>query len=340
MNVDRCYILLGQFNMVLNQDGSQFYDIDLREIMSSLYDKYTRFCIKLEAYHSRVVNSNLAQHNGDEVQFLHLSGFNWLNGYDTNPLYQSSRVAAVTYFEHAGNGEFHKTMIYPSNIATTMFSRQAASRISLELFATTADNNLKLPILFGNEFPNYLFSITGVQDSYPIYREPEIAAKSSRLILNARNATNLEPLRRAIRWQVDLSQVIDRNIYNKYSKFVLITKMIQPNNTYANFSAWTGITLLMSGLNWFSPSVKFNTTYTGTRGWMQYHQGAPTAISLLDYSNLDITKETFIDNVFYKPASPIVDLGITYNRQYNLDLIGSAQAIEPFVFIFDILPVD
>jgi hypothetical protein len=342
MKIDRCYILLGQFNMVFNQDGSQFYDIDLREIMSSLYDKYTRFSIKLEAYHSRTANA--AGLLGDEVQFLHMSGLNWLNGYDTNPLYPSSRVAAVLFFEHlllGLTGEFYRSILYPSNIATTMFSRQASSRIRLELFATIPDNDVKLAALFGNELPNYLFSITGVEDSYPIYRQPEIIEQTSQLVLNASKATNLEAFRRAIRWQVDLSQVIDRNAYNKYNKFALITKMAQTNNTYANFSAWVGNTALMSGLNWFSPSVKLNSTYTGTTSWLNlYHQGAVSAVSLLDYTNFDLTKETFIENVFYKPASPVVDLTITFNRVSDLNLIGSSQAIEPFVWFFQIIPVD
>lgn len=340
MKIDRCYILLGQFNMSLNQGGSQFYNIDLREIMSSLYDKYSRFSIKLEAYHSRVNNSSGS--TGDEVQFLHMDGFNWLNGFDTNPLYPSSRVSAILFFDHLNSGsEFFRAMIYPSNIATTMFSRQASSRIRLELFSTTPDSNVKNATLFGNEFPNYLFSITGVEDSYPIYRQPEIIEKTSQLILNASNATNLEPLRRAIRWRVDLSQVIDRNIYNKYQKFALVTKMIQPNTLYHTFSAWTGITAMMSGLNWFSPSLKLNSTYTGSRGWLNlYHEGSVTAVSLVDFGNADTSKETFIENVFFKPASPIVNLTITFNRLNTLEIVGSSQAIEPWIWFFQIIPVD
>lgn len=344
MKVDRCYILLGQFNRSSTSGGSDFYDIDLRDIMSSLYDKYTRFCIKLEAYHSRTANA--ATTTGDEVQFLHISGLNWLNGYDTNPLYPSSRVTAAMFFEHTlfWNGEFYRNMLYPANTATLMFSRQASSRVQLELFATTADSNTKLTSLFGSESPNYLFSITGVEDKYPIYRQPEVIEKTSQLVLNASKATNLEALRRAIRWRVDLSQVIDRNVYNKYNKFVLVTKMVQANNTYANFTAWFGSTALMSGLNWFSPSLKLNSRYSsggGSTSWLNlYHQGAVTAVSLVEYANIDYSKETFIDNVFYKPASPVVDLTITFNRMYSLDLIGSSQAIEPFVWIFNILPVD
>lgn len=343
MKVDRRYILLGQFNRRATVDGSDFFSIDLRDIMGYLYDKYSRFSIKLEAYHSRVANSSTRV--GDEVQFLHVGGFNWLNGYDTNPLYQGSRVAGVLYFQHESAfliGEFNRQIIYPSNIATLIFSRQASSRIYMELFATTADSNLKLDQLFGSESPNYLFSITGVDDAYPIYREPEIIENTSQLVLNTANATSLETNRRAVRWRVDLSQVIDRNVYNKYIKFVLITKMILTNNTYWSFSSFVGSTNLVSGLNWVSPCLKLNSSYTGTTSWLNlYHEGAVTAISLTDNNTTgDTIKETFIDNVFFKPASPIINFTMTYNTINTLNLIGVTQAIEPMVYIFNILPVD
>lgn len=342
MKVDRCYILLGSFNVSLNQGGSNFFNIDLREIMNGLYEKYSRFSIKLEAYHALVGNSGLT--TGDEVQFLHIQGFNWLNGYDTNPLYQSSRVCGVLFFEHLTNtfSEYNRSIIYPSNIATIMFSRPAASRIRLELFSTSPASDVKNATLFGNEAPTYLFSITGVEDTYPIYRQPEIIEKSSQLVLNAKDAVNLEAFRRAIRWSVDLSQVIDRNVYNKYQKFALITKLVQDNDTFVGASGRGGYTVMLSGLNWFSPSLKLNSSYTGNRAFLNlYHQGSVTAISLLENYNGDTTKETFIENIFFKPASPIVELTLTLNRPRTLEVLaGSSQAILPWFYIFNIVPVD
>lgn len=118
MKVDRRYILLGRFNRTgTSGDGSDFYSIDLREILNDLYDNYTRFNIKLESYHSRTAATVGLP---SDVQFLHLSGLNWLNGYDTNPNFPSSRVAAVMFFNN-DQVEFARSMLYPSNIATLMF---------------------------------------------------------------------------------------------------------------------------------------------------------------------------------------------------------------------------
>jgi hypothetical protein len=341
MKVDRCYILLGQFNRALQSGGSDFYNIDLRDIMGNIYDRYSRFCIKLESYHSRVANSGLPQNAGNEVQFLHIGGLPFINGYDTNPLYPSSRVVGVLHFEHSYGSETFFGMIYPSNIGNVMFSRQASSRISLELFCTIASSNTKEPVVFGSENPNFLFSITGIEDKYPMYRQPEVIENTSQLVLNTQNAIDLEPLGRALRFTVDLSQVIDKNVYNKYNKFVLTTKMVQYNIVYANFSAWFGASIMMSGLNWYSPSLKLNSTYQGTTTWLNlYHKGAVNSIYVADAGSFDYTKETFIDNVFYKPASPIVELSLTYNRVYNMDLIGVSRKPDPFLFIFNISPVD
>lgn len=340
MKIDRCYILLGQFNRHSQSvDGSDFYEIDLREIMGGLYDKYNRFNIKLEAYHSRAVNSSALP---SETQFLQIGGFNWLSGYDTNVAFSHTRTANMMYFQHlAGQDEYQRTIVYPSNIGTMTFSKQASPRILMELFTTDPDLTTKVNPLFGGENPNFLFSITGVEDRYNIVRQPEIIEKTGRLVLNASDAVDLEPSKRAIRWSVDLSQLIDSETYSKYSKFALITKMIQQNNVPANFSAWLAITFLMSGLNWYSPSLKLNRTYQGSTSFLNlYHQGAPTVIAITDTSNPDTIKETFIDNVFYKPASPIVDLSLTFNRQYTLDLLGVTAPIDPFLFIFDIVPVD
>ncbi|MFY7883382.1 MAG: hypothetical protein ACOVOV_00915 [Dolichospermum sp.] len=338
MKVDRCYLLLGQFNRHSQSgDGSDFWDIDLREILQGLYDKYNRFNLKLEAYHSRTATSaNLP----NEIQFLQVRGYNWLSGLDTNPTFANSRVAGVMFLEHTGSNEFMRGILYPSNIGTMTFSKQANPRIRMELFSTDPDLTTKVNPFFGNENPNFLFSFTGVEDKYPIYREPEVIEKSGQLTLNTANAIYLDTNRLANRWRVDLSQLIDRNIYQKYSKFALITKMIQQNNIQISFSAWSGVTFMMSGFNWYSPSLKLNSTYTGNRAWLVQHQGAPTAIGLIESNNSDITKETFIDNVFFKPSSPVVEVTLTFNRLGDMAFTGVTAPVPPFYFIFNIVPVD
>lgn len=340
MLIDRCYILLGSFNRQSRSGGSDFYQIDMREIMGGLYDKYTRFNLKLEAYHGRTANSVGLP---SETQFLQVAGFNWLGGLDTNVAFQGSRVVGVMLFDHlATNPEFQRGMIYPSNIATQTFARHANPQITMELFATDPDLTTKITTLFGNEDVNYLFSFTGVDESrMPLYREPEIIEKTGQLILNTAQALELDTNRRAVRWSVDLSQLIDRNTYNKYGKFALVTKMIHSRPLNVSSSGFSGITLLMSGLQWFSPNLKLNRTYTGnTDAFNSFHHGPATAIALIDTVNTDIVKETFVENVFYKPSSPIVSLTMTYNAISNLALSGVTAQILPFYFIFNIVPVD
>jgi hypothetical protein len=118
--------------------------------------------------------------------------------------------------------------------------------------------------------------------------------------------------------------------------------MILRNNTSANFSGFFVVTLMLSGLDWFSPSLKLNSEYTGNTTFLDYHKGPSTSIGLIEASgdNIDHIKETFIDNVFYKPASPIVDLSMTYNAIYDLNLIGVNGVVSPYSFIFNIIPVD
>ncbi len=341
MKIDRCYILLGTFNRQSRSGGSDFYQINLREILGGLYDKYTKFNLKLEAYHSRVANSVGLP---SETQFLQVAGFNWIGGLDTNERFQGSRVVGVMMFDHTlvNNTEFQRGIIYPSNIATQTFSRQADPRVLMELFATDPDLTTKVDPLFGNEDVNYLFSFTGVDERrIPLYREPEIIEKTGQLVLNTGNAVGLDANRRALRWNVDLSQLIDRNIYNKYGKFALITKMIQTITMSVTTSAFSGVSFLMSGLNWYSPSLKLNSTYTGnTVAFNSFHQGPATAIALIDTTNTDQTKETFIENVFYKPSSPIVSLTLTFNTTATLGLTGVNAVIPAMYFIFNIVPVD
>ena len=159
-------------------------------------------------------------------------------------------------------------------------------------------------------------------------------------MLNTAQALGLDANRRVLRWNVDLSQLIDRNTYNKYGKFALITKMIQTRLMNVTTSAFSGVTFLMSGLNWYSPSLKLNSTYTGNTAILSFHQGTPTAIALVDTTNTDQTKETFIENVFYKPSSPVVSLTLSFNTSATLALTGVNAVIPPMYFIFNIVPVD
>jgi len=341
MLIDRCYILLGTFNRQSRSGGSDFYQINLREILGGLYDKYTKFNLKLEAFHSRVANSSGLP---SETQFLQVAGFNWLGGLDTNVAFQGSRVVGVMMFDHnlANNTEFQRGVIYPSNIATQTFSRHANPQITMELFATDPDLTTKVEPLFGNEDVNYLFSFTGVDERIiPLYREPEIIEKTGQLVLNTGQALGLDANRRVLRWAVDLSQLIDRNTYNKYGKFALVTKMIQTRTMSVTTSGFSGVSFLMSGLNWYSPSLKLNSTYTGnTVAFNSFHQGPATAIALIDTTNTDQTKETFIENVFYKPSSPVVSLTLSFNTSATLGLTGVNAVIPPMYFIFNIVPVD
>jgi hypothetical protein len=247
-------------------------------------------------------------------------------------------------FDHnlANNTEFQRGVIYPSNIATQTFSRHANPQITMVLFATDPDLTTKVEPLFGNEDVNYLFSFTGVDERrIPLYREPEIIERTGQLVLNTGQAVELDANRRAVRWSVDLSQLIDRNTYNKYSKFALITKMIQMRPMGVTTSSFSGVSFLMSGLNWYSPSLKLNSTYTGsTVTFNSFHQGPATAIALVDSTNADQTKETFIENVFYKNSTPIVSLTLTYNSTATLGLIGVNAAIPAMYFIFNLVPVD
>lgn len=342
MNVDRSYILLGQFNRKARTGGSDFYDIDLREIMGGLYDKYNRFNLKLEAWASRTANSSATT---DDILFLQVGGLHWLSGYDTNPLYQGSRIVASMFFnENQGAyGEFYRGMIYPSNIATQTFSREACSNVTLELFATHARENNKMANLFSGDNPAYLFSITGVDEKYPIYRISDINVKTGQLVLNASQATNLEVNRRAISWNVDLSQIIDRDIYTNYSKFAFITKLIRTNTFNGTGTDNFYAVLLMSGLSWYSPSLKLNSTYTGSTNSFIYHNGTCNAIGVTSDSTIataDVSRETFIDSIFYKPASPVVNLVLTFNNITTLNLISVTAPVNPFVFIFNIVPVE
>lgn len=134
---------------------------------------------------------------------------------------------------------------------------------------------------------------------------------------------------------------MDAKYYHKYSKFAFITKQIKPNNVNGTSSAASHTTLLMSGLDWVSPSLKLNSSYTGNRTFLIHHTGTISAIGLVDgATNNDLIKETFIDNIFYKPASPIVELSMTFNSILTLGLIAVSAPIEPFHFIFQIVPVE
>ena len=340
MKFERCYILLGRFNRdSASGDGSSFWKINLREILGGLYDKYNRFNLKLEGYHARVTNSAAL---ANEVQFLQVAGFNWLSGYDTNVEFSRSRVAGIMNFDHLTiNNDYFRGIIYPSNIGTMTFSRQNDPNIIMELFATDPDLTAKVPLLFGDEGVNYLFSVTCVGDQkQALYREPEIIENMGQLVLNTANAVPLEAFRRAVRWTVDLSQLIDRDTYSKHSKFALTTKMIHINDLFIANNV-LGATVLMSGLDWYCCAPLLNSTYTGsTVSFNTYHQAKATTIAVIATGNGDRSKETFIDNVFYKPASPIVNLTLTYNTTMTLDLISSTGAIAPFYYIFSLVPVD
>lgn len=350
MNHDKNYFLFYTSNYT-TVDGTTIVrkDMSLRYILGHLYDKYNAFSIKLEGFVCRTANTAVV---ADDFLLLHIEGLPFFNGYDTCPNYNNSRV--IEMIDYAGGNLGYN---FISNCNTVNFWKPSTEKFDFRLFHTRLSDETKLAT---NDDVNFVFSIIGLQKYKVIHPIKDIIIprfqrmKTWNLVLSTCNATSIDARNRAFRFSsVNLRQVIGSD-YDKYKKFALITKSYSMSeysglSFMQNFSGFLMSNILISGFNWFRPSMPQNVTLGIQAQITEINNIHPTppcfacqAVYGSGSSPPRAYKETHIENVFEK-SQETIDITISNTSIYNYALVpvntSTTHLFPHYTLFFEIVPI-
>jgi hypothetical protein len=334
------YANIAQNQTIVNNVGLVVKNFNFRRILGNLYYKYNAFSIKLESYTCRTAAT--ADPTLD-FMLLHISGLNFINGYDSSPNYNYSRVLEVIDFSAGILTPFN----FISACNTTMFYKPTSDTIDLTFFYTKINDEL---LVVNPDDVVYIFSITGI-DAYkihnpqrPIIKRPA-ELRTVNFSLQSYKAEIIDSRNRAYKFNINLRNIIGQD-YDKYSKFCLITK-------YMNFSRNSGISfsgtfsgfaffqLCLSGLDFITLSQAQYFTTTNIQQITSIHQSTPAIIASGAFG-LSFPYQSYIENAFYK-SSDVVDIVVSYNSIYGYDLVPAnpvnTNLFPQFTINFDIIPI-
>lgn len=347
MNNDKTYftvILIYTQNYVAGS-GIRVSNLNLRTILGSIYDKYNAFNIKLESISPSFNNTNIT------VSCLHLSGLQWINGYDSfAPNYTNSRVLDI--ISRSGTTNVESNTNYISNANAIGFYKPSQFNVTLNFFWTDIDGVFfDRPLASFGECP-FILSITGI-DAYKILH-PSKGLRyeyqnnlSSIFTLRYYDGVSIDPIdstatKGRIRQfnNVNFRQMIGSEIYDKYNKFALITRRIFYNViSGTNFGTGTiAYQYYMSGnrLRFENPAYTTQTILTINQ---TLHYNNPILIGYSGISNNDF----YLQYVFDKPSGDTSDIIIQYSNIHNINYASANTTNNDLfpnvIFQFEIIPI-
>lgn len=356
MNYNKKYFLICPYNGILDNAKGYSFDLNLRNIMGFMIDKYSSFNLKLESYICRSAQSSSVE---DDYLGLHVEGLNFFGGYDSCQYYQSSRLVEIIDFSSVLNNGANKGYTFVSNCNTQKFYI-STSNVKLRLFYTRISDNSYFAVADGF---SYVFSITGIENKVINPNKNVIIQRLSKmktihLTLSTYNAISIDSRNRAYKFSnINLREIIGQEFrYN--TKFALITKSytlceVDLNYTFA-FSGYEVGNILISGFNWVSPSLLYDKLVSSTvalRDEMNKIHPTPACILCqVNYnfsSNLTMArcfKEFYIENVFEISSNniDIVISNVPYDF-YNLILANTSNLTSKFPhysFQLEIVPLE
>lgn len=353
MNHNKNYFLLHtNINFTNDGTGQSFNNISLRYILGQLYDKYNAFSIKLEGFINRIANTAVIE---QDFLLLHLEGLPFFpNGFDTCQRFNNSRVLEMIDYSLSSNRGYN----FISNCNAINFWKPSTEKVNLKLFNTKLTDET-----YGTtDDSNYVFSITGLDAYKVIHPTRDIivprfpAMKTISFSLRTCKGESIDFRNRAFIFRdINLRQLIGSD-YDKYKKFVLISKSYGISEAYGNDYISAGNSgfyvgnILISGFNWFRPS-RAQYINPGTLAQAQeinnVHTSPPCILCQVTYGvgsyGSFAYKETYIENCFEK-SKDVIDIVISTTQIYAYSLtpyVTTNTTLFPhFVFQFDIVPLE
>lgn len=342
MNNNKSYFYHAVLNnvTVISGVGAANFNLNLRSILGYKYDMYDAFNISMEAF---CLEGGSLQ-NSDSSNFaVHVRGFPWMNNYyDSLQQYSDSRVIEVCSGNSAEDEERDVYGVYfQKNIHQIAFYKPNTPIIpQFTMFVTTPTGAFFERIT--NTTLGYMccFAITGI-DAYKVKRVPRPLVYRSynkqnpRLILNSAYAVSIDPIdttafkKRIFRFDnVNWRQIIGNDLYDRYTKFALVTTRLSCNYEsflYGNGNFIYPLYLNATNLVWEQAN---NYPFVGSASTtIQLHGGRPVYIGMLraNQGNLRHLKDCYIENVFYKPSDDIGSVTIHWSSQPSVSLITGAS---------------
>jgi hypothetical protein len=294
---------------------------DLRRLLGAKYDKFDAFNIALEC----IVPTGSNFSGTDLNAFcIHVSGLPWMANlyYDSIQGYSDSRVMEVVQWVLPGWN-------FLKNIHNTPFYKPTTSVVqSFNTFITTMTGAFADQPT-GSSY-NAIFSITGI-DAYrvrrihrpfPVYDSFNKA--NPMLVLNSSYARSIDPIdeiatkKRIFTFDnVNWRTIIGDKLYDKYSKFSLVTRRVftfAASNNYGN--GFITFQLHMSGSNLVFETPSVSQYQSVNSAYVQLHGGnIPAVIGVTRISQND----SYIENVFYKPTQDIGSITISYGSRLDVN---------------------
>jgi hypothetical protein len=334
------YIVCRQRFSFITGIGYSIPNFNLMNILKDKYNKYNAFNIKLEMHSLR--------YNGaiDAVHCLHMSGLNWINGYDTMQTLNNSRVIEIIAREGNAN-----TFTYFSNANAISFYRPSTPSVDLVFFFTDINGNyvdVISPIL---EI-TYIFSITGI-DAYKIHNPSrglryDIHNKlSASFFLKYYDGESIDPIdttatkgRIRLFKNINFRSIIGNEMYNKYRKFALVVKRmfheIWGNIPYGAGNYWYSFYLSANNIYFDTPPSNVLPSVSVVNSGHFYNQ------YIIGTSNLK--NDCYIEYVFSKPSSDFTDFIISYSVSGGVFLPNSTNTnnnlFPNITFLFEIIPIE
>lgn len=347
--------------------GSVYFNLDLRRILGQKYDKFEAFNLAIEAV-SLAQGSDATNRT---IHIWHVDGLPFFNNYfDSLSFRGSSRVLEVNSRRfldgEATGGPIESFTAYSNflqNIHRVPFYRPATPIIpQFTVFLTDVVGTFYETAINGF---NLIFSITGI-DAYRVRRIPRplfyrsFSKPNPVLVLRSSNATSVDPLfdkKRAFRFEnVNWRQVIGSDLYDKYEKFALVTRRISSSVVDTNFATnfanqATNEVFYLSGSNLIFETRSDSPYCSANTNALSLHSGMPVAVGLLSNHQgrqraLVNLVDTYMQNVFLKPAEDVGFITIHYSNVLTLSLVttmnpdtSNATPYPTLVFQFEIIPV-
>jgi hypothetical protein len=355
MKHNKNYFVVYNTIIVVNDGtGLVIKNMSLRYILGYLYDKYNAFSIKLEGFVGRNANFNGQIEN--EYLLFHLDGLPFMNGFDTCTNYRNTRVVEMIHFTQDNLRGYN----FISNCNGVNFWKPSTEKIDFKTFFTKVSDESVLAL---NDEIACIFSITGLEAYKVIHPTRDViiprfpTTKTVNFTLSTYKGTSIDSRNRAFIFKnVNLRQIIGSD-YDKYKKFVLITKaygLSEWNGTgYCNaFSGFAAGNIMISGFSWYRPSLAeyygkgssaqqiemstIHPTPACMACQVSYPQNPNPASSL-------VFKETYIENVFEK-SQDVIDITISNTQIYGYILVPvnttNSHLFPHYTFNFDIVPLD
>ena len=345
-NNKRFFIYTTLTGTLVTGKGVVNYNVDLRRIIGSLWDKYEAFNISIEGFNPEGGNYS---GNNRNASCVHLTGLPFMsNYYDSLQQYSTSRVLELVLWD-LGGWNFMK------NVNKVAFYRPT-TRIIPEWTTFLTNPAGGFDEYYGTNNYHLMFCITGI-DAYRIRRIPKplvyrgFNKPNPMLTLNTSYATSIDPIdvtatkKRIFRFDnVNWRTIIGNELYDKYEKFALVTRYMSNvalNNTFG--AGFPTFPIYLSGSNLifennFDPFMWSNNQVVGLHGNM------PVCVACLRYG---WAKDFYVENVFLKPFQDIGTLTLHFSALREQSLATgnngpttSNNVLYPTLYIqFEIIPV-